>query len=52
MKLSDKQIQKALGFIVQKTGDKPVVCPVCGNTQWKDIVTEIGDAIIPKAEGE
>lgn len=34
MKLSDEQIQKALEFIVQKTGDKPIVCPVCGNTQW------------------
>ena len=42
MKLTAEQAKKVLDYIIQKTENNPIVCPICRNEQWKlnDILTE------------
>ena len=43
MKLSAEQAQKFIEYITRATDNKPIICPICGKSQWSvnNVVTEM-----------
>ena len=35
MKLSDEQANKVISHISKVSGNKPIICPICGCNSWK-----------------